>query len=926
MLHKRIFLGIIVGLVTFSGVVEGRDNRSIVEKYQPPSTAIANIARFNRVHRKGNIWMNITNWGFFGNLGPGDPDAMEDPEYPGTWAPQCEYPGNSEVEYLFMGAIWVGALVQEGGFEFPRVSVGSEGWTGPGNNNYEFEPGEVGGLPKEDHGILERSTIPNSYNRLGEYVYSPDAIAEQDFVAVYTDTLKENFWTGRDIVDGPHFPLGIRVKQSSYSWSYNYAQDFILIDYEFENIASNFLKNLYIALYVDADVGWRGENIWHEDDICGFQQWYYFMRRQPDGTLVPDSLIINTAYIADNDGRPEDVNSGTDFTCPAVTGVRVVRAPNPRLRTSFNWWISNGDPTIDFGPSWQDDGSEGNWTAIYGTPNGDARKYFVMSNGEFDYDQVYVADQDYIQSHPQIIYEWIDGVPYEVERHDWKLESLTYAPTLANGYDTRYLLSWGPLGIFDHTDPSGNDIYRLNPGEKFNMTIGYVAGANFHTKENPQGDVSGNNPVDPTKFNFANLRYNAAWAAKVYDNEMVDTNGDGWYGEDVGTDWLYAANIGDSVIYFGQFYGIYPGPDPDGSERNGKLDTGPLGSEDMIPRPEFIYDARYGELNLGYTRGNGLLDPGDGIPDFKGPPPPPIPILTYETGVDYIQLKWKNNAEDPDYYDPFSQVQDFEGYRIYVSNTGLEYDYQLLAEFDKVDFAYYSLDDSLATYPDNLTNMPPDSLFSNGFTYYRKSVNTNTGLEVIRETDSTYTYRILNAHPLFPRYYSVTAFDYGDPKSGTEPLETARNANRIYVAPSGNTANKVTVVPNPYRAYQDYTKAYVATSPGSGLSWENQDDGTPEFFPQTDRRIEFINLPPRCLIRIYTVAGDLVQIIPHSNETPFNNLGDRNTKWVSDYSESWDLNSRNGQQVVSGIYLFSVEDLTPENKGKIEVGKFVIIR
>lgn len=929
MLRKRgpkpfwVFFGLIMGLSAlggFGGSAAGRDNRSIIDKYQPPQIAISNINRYNRTHRKGNIWLTITNWGFFGNNGPDDQNAMEDPEYPGTWAPQCEYPGNSGVQYLFKGAIWLGALVQEGGFEFPRVSLGEEGWAGWITRNYELNPGEVGGLPQEEHGILERSTIPNSYNRLGEYIYSPDAIAEQDFVAVYCDTLHELFWTGTDEVDGVHFPLGVRIKQSTYSWSYNYAQEFILMDYEFENIASNFLKNLYVALYVDADVGWVGEGIWHRDDICGFQQWYYFERRQPDGTMVPDSLIINTAWIADNDGRPEaNPYGGSEFTCPAVTGVRVVRAPNPRLRTSFNWWISNGNPTLDFGPSWQDDGSERDWTATLGTPVGDAHKYFVMSNGEFDYDQVYVADHDYIQAHPQVVVNKVTGDSTE---HQWRLETLTYAPDLANGYDTRYLLSWGPLGIYDHTDLAGNDIYRLNPGEKFHMTIGYVAGANFHTPQNPQGDVSGNNPVDPSKFNFANLQYNAAWAARVYDNEMVDTNGDGWYGEDVGTDSLYAAEPGDSCIYFGVFQGIYPGPDPNGTERNGRLDPG----EDLIWRPEFVYDPRYGDLNIGYTRGNGILDPGDGIPDFKGPPPPPIPELTFVTTEDAVVLHWKDNAEDPDYADPFSQVQDFEGYRIYLSNTGLEYDYQLLAEFDIVDFAYYSLSDSLASYPNNLTNMPADSTFANGITYYRKPVGSNSGLEAIRETDSTYVYTVQNAHALFPRYYAVTAFDYGDPKSGTEPLETARNANRVYVAPSGNPNNKVRVVPNPYRAYLDYTQPYVETSPGSGLSWENQDDGTPEFFPQTDRRIEFINLPPQCLIRVYTVAGDLVQIIPHSSAGTFNNLGDPNLKWVSEFSESWDLNSRNGQQVVSGLYLFSVENLTPGHVGDVEVGKFVIIR
>jgi hypothetical protein len=55
-------------------------------------------------------------------------------------------------------------------------------------------------------------------------------------------------------------------------------------------------------------------------------------------------------------------------------------------------------------------------------------------------------------------------------------------------------------------------------------------------------------------------------------------------------------------------------------------------------------------------------------------------------------------------------------------------------------------------------------------------------------------------------------------------------------------------------------------------------------------------------------------------------VGDKNIGWYSPTSESWDLNSRNTQQVVSGLYLFSVEDRTELNFGNIQVGKFVIIR
>ena len=922
--------------------VEGNPGTPVLyPKPQDRAASVANPFVYNRVHRKSNMWMNITNWGYFGNSAPGANDAQEDPAYPGTWAPQCEYPGGSNEQYLFMGALWLGALVQEESYEFPRVSEGSEGWTAP--LIHEFYPGE-GAL----NSIEERSSRPNEWNRLGDYVSHQDAISEQDFISSYSDTLTEQLWVRNDPVDGIHFPLGIKISQKSFSWTYNYAQDFILFDYEIENIAGNYLKNLYVGLYVDSDVG-RIDEIpdWHQDDICGFQEYYRYQK--PDGAW--DSTRINIAYISDNDGRPYSEASGSDFTSSSVSGTRVVRAPNPRLNTTFNWWISNGNPDLDFGPSWVDDLS-GGWTNTYGTPMGDERKYFVMSNREFDYDQIYVDDPDWIAAHPQILEYYNPALQqFVTEEHDWKIETLENADDLADGYDTRYLISWGPLGVFDHTDEAGNDIFRLNPGESFHMTMAYVCGENFHDSNNPQ--ISNTN-IDPDKFNFADIKYNAAWAAWVYDNPMIDTpcfdygndhdpnivdedgsqgdgnydTGDGWYGEDTGSDGLYAVipagQESAEVYYFGKYMGTYYGPDPDGTEMNGILDPG----EDNwvqnipLPYPDGLFTDQYnkfGTLDLAFMGGNYILDSGDGIPDFQGPPPPEVPQLTYELTENQVILKWKKYpSEDPAYQDPFSRMQDFEGYRIYAGNTGLENDYSLVEDFDLVDFAYYSLTDSMVTYPDFRTNAPADTIID-GQLFYRRAVNNNTGFLSIQETDSTYEYVFENVHSLFPRWYCVTAYDYGDPQSGTEPLETARSANAVYLAPSGNPQNEVIVVPNPYRAYEDYTSPFMGGNE-NGLKWENQDDGTPDFFPATDRRLEFINLPEKCLIRIFTVAGDLVAIVPH------NIAGDDNIGWNSEFSESWDLNSRNLQQVVSGLYFFSVENYTAGNKGKIQTGKFVIIR
>lgn len=873
-----------------------------------PEVQLANPNVKNRVHRVGNIWMNMTNFGFFGNYSRQNTNQMTDPEFPGTYAPQAMYPANSGQEYLYMGAIWVGAMVQQGEHEFPRVSVGSEGWVRTSSNTsiIEFWPGEG-----SSGGIIERSTRPNDYNRLGDYISNDSAVSEQDFIATYTDTLRDPFWVGSDPIDGAHYPLGIKVTQKSYAFSYSYAKDFIFLDYEVENIATNYLKNLYVGLYVDGDVGGATEQVgvYQTDDICGFQRYYYY--NHPDGT--PDSTIINVAYIADGDGRPVNVCSGSDFTVPNVLGSRVLRSPNPRLKTSFNWWVSNGNTDLDFGPSWTD---SKDWTETYGTPMGDAHKYDILSNREFDYDQVYTNNLNYISSHPQ------QDLDQSTIFHQWRTPKSGIRDQIAKGFDTRYLLSWGPLGVYDHTEAGGNRVYRLNPGEKFQMTIAFVAGMGFHDPNRQQLSCTS---LDPTLYNFGAIRTPAQWAARVYDNPMRDTHtklypyGDGWYGKDTGTDGLFAAATGDSVIIDGVFHDFYPGPDPDGTENNGHNDS--LNQHDSR-FPEFLGHMEDSHPwippRLSYMSGNGMVDDGDGDPDFLGPPPPPIPKLRIESHDQTVTLIWTPMpSEDPNYFNPFSHLSDFEGYRVYVSESGLEQDFSLVSSFDKVDYAYFDPHtDSLATVPDSRTNAPSDTSIS-GVHLVRRPVGPNTGFGTIwHAEDSTYRCIINGVPPLIPRYYSVTCYSYGDPKTGTQSLETGKLSDMVYTAPSMNTlSKKVGVVPNPYRVDRDYTAKH-----GNGLSWENRDDGTPDFYPQQDRRIYFYNLPKKALIRIFTVAGDLVVMIPHNIE------GSNHIGATYDFAEYWNLQNRNEQMVSSGLYLFSVEDKTNGNSGSVSTGKFVIIR
>jgi hypothetical protein len=83
-----------------------------------------------------------------------------------------------------------------------------------------------------------------------------------------------------------------------------------------------------------------------------------------------------------------------------------------------------------------------------------------------------------------------------------------------------------------------------------------------------------------------------------------------------------------------------------------------------------------------------------------------------------------------------------------------------------------------------------------------------------------------------------------------------------------STLERVVAVPNPFRAKEAWDQ------PGGN-------------------ELHFINLPAVALIRIYTVAGDLVKELPHSDR-------------IRDY-ERWDLKNQRGQDVASGIYLFRVE-------------------
>jgi len=130
--------------------------------------------------------------------------------------------------------------------------------------------------------------------------------------------------------------------------------------------------------------------------------------------------------------------------------------------------------------------------------------------------------------------------------------------------------------------------------------------------------------------------------------------------------------------------------------------------------------------------------------------------------------------------------------------------------------------------------------------------------------------------PLVQRYESplVASFD-----QAVRPRAAARDKG-----------TGVWVVPNPFRARAAWDLPPV--------------DGN-----RLTRHLDFMGLPrTRCLIKVWTLAGDLVARIDHDGSG-------------GDGQAAWDLVSRNGQEVESGVYLFTVESALGH-----QIGRFVVIR
>ncbi|MFZ1080308.1 MAG: hypothetical protein WAO19_00105 [Candidatus Kryptoniota bacterium] len=264
----------------------------------------------------------------------------------------------------------------------------------------------------------------------------------------------------------------------------------------------------------------------------------------------------------------------------------------------------------------------------------------------------------------------------------------------------------------------------------------------------------------------------------------------------------------------------------------------------------------------------------------------PPPHMHVESGNGQATIYWDDTCENV--IDPFLNRKNFEGYRLYRSIPGYDFQgiqnpWEEIADFDLIDSI--GLD---AGMPAKLN--PPKQFSGDPYQY-------------------VYKYNVPYLLNGWQYLFGVEAYDKGDPATGTPSQTSIRETEEVFPGPAATTGDSpaVGVFPNPY-----YTKAI----------W----DGTGE----RERKIYFYNLPARCEIRIYTIAGDIVATLEHNAAT----YNGSDIQWFQQYDSdnkqimpgglhAWDLISDADQAIATGLYLFTVKDLA---NGNIERGKFLVIK
>jgi len=873
-----------------------------------PHCTIRNNGKF--VHNVGRLQLQVTNFGETGN--------QDNPRF--TTVPSAEWPAGSGNDYLFAAGLWVGAIDASG---IPHVTTATydrefSPEINPVNVCVQLPIDQVADVREAYEGIPNGNrVISSSVNpdddgdgRIDEDFLNGidddgDGLCDEDYAAIGQQMFASEYFddqpTTRQIYP-EHVPLGLKVQQTSYAWATPGQNDFVGMDYKIINRSGRALRNVYVAIFADMDIGNRAIRGYFGDDEAGLID-TVVQYVGPTGDFV--NRRIQMGYMWDNPDDPGRIQAAKGGDVPGYFGCMFLNhttdpsgatAPRHVGITSFQFF--SGSASFAGG----------------GDPENDAQRYILISDPQLNPDVV-----GQVVSQRPLEYRFIMATgPFRSILPD---SNLTVSVAWVMGLGRGPSQTGGTLidnavsaqQVFDglYTDLDGNAVTGTCGketclrnttdvgGRGFTYTIpeSSLCKLRFHTDitsiRNPDGSQVFAGVPDWDLNTPCNLQQDGKYVCQDVLGGTIQNGG----AHCASADTLNIPILSPNCTYV-DF-------DCDAS-------TGQGGREHLVnwvaaaplPAPFYAGQDGHGEVS-DYLRFYNSRDDSTRISAWFFP------------GDKKVTLKWNNVAE---------QVRDAQrgnlkeslGYRIYRAagwnrplgtNAPARDLWSLLGEWrvDPKGTPAHPLSEMVdPSIP--IVNISPIQV---RWDPRRRQVRNDSSYTEIDTLFAVGRYTFVDTHVLngFPYFYSVVPVSVvpGDSIPNDVILQgnpSASNAQVVY--PRGDSKNdqkQVFVVPNPYKG---------------GAQW----DLVPREEDPSGTKVTFMNLPrTRGTVHIYTIAGDLVKDLPFDGKPAADLSYGKDPVTGGSGSVAWNLISRNGQKIVSGIYLFSVDS----ELGK-QVGRFIIIR
>ncbi len=311
----------------------------------------------------GQLHVNITNHGLIGSLFGSD--------FPFNSSPSAQWPSGSGNEYLWGGGLWIGAPV-DGQLAVTTGLYEREMRPGPNLTDTMYEARESKIERPHSSGLVTGKRLPfanadddhdATYDEdwLNGIDDDGDGLVDEDFGQIgdqmFTCTMHDNIPLVQELYPS-HLPIGLQVVQRTAAWSDDEHQDIIALDFSITNTGLDVRDDVYLGFFADFEIQRRQDSS-QPDDMAGFF----------DGAVRGDNgafYRIKMAYAFD--GAEEDPLPG----CIGLVTVRHTteflgdRGPRILNVNSFQIFSSHGQV------------SQG------GEPLNDEDRYYLMSRNQHD--------------------------------------------------------------------------------------------------------------------------------------------------------------------------------------------------------------------------------------------------------------------------------------------------------------------------------------------------------------------------------------------------------------------------------------------------------------------------------------------------------------------------------------------------------------